>query len=99
MKKLLAMVALMGGLLLGGCARTVVRERPVITQVQVPVQCPNAAERERLRRLRPTPLREQPMPPTAVERNARSQAQLGRYEAPGGWGDQVDAALNRCAQP
>lgn len=99
MKKLIAMVALVGAMLLAGCTTPVVRERPVITQVQVPVQCPDAAERERLRRLRPTPLREQPMPPTAVERNARAQAQLGRYEAPGGWADQVDAALDRCAHP
>jgi hypothetical protein len=74
-------------------------EHRVIQYVDRPVACPPKEERERLRKLRPTPLREQPMPATAVERNAKSQAQLGLYEAEGGYADQVDAALNRCQTP
>ena len=78
-------------------------ERPVVTKevpvyVERRVECPSAAERARLQALRPTPLREQPMPATAVERNAKAQAQLGLYEAEGGYADQVDSALDRCQQ-
>ena len=77
--------------------------RPVETKtqvVEVPVRapCPDPAERNRLRKLRPVPLAEQPMPPTARERVGKMSAQLGRYEAPGGWADQIDAALDRCQQ-
>ena len=81
-----------------GCAPQVVyKDRPVITYVEKPVVCPTKAERERLRLQRPVPLRDQVMPATALERNAKTQAQLGRYEAEGGYADQVDAALDRCS--
>lgn len=87
-------------LLLAGCApKVITKEHQVITYVEKPIVCPSAEERERLRKLRPAPLRGQPMPPTVVERNAKSQAQLGLYEAEGGYADQVDAALNRCQKP
>jgi hypothetical protein len=73
-----------------------ISEKPIITYVDRPVQCPSPEERERLRKLKPTPLRDQKMPTDPVARNAQSQAQLGLYEAPGGYADQVEAALNRC---
>lgn len=71
-------------------------EKPVITHVEVPAPCPTAEERERLRTLRPVALRNQPMPTTVGERTAKALAQLGKYEAEGGYADQVDAALDRC---
>lgn len=73
-----------------------ISERPVITYVDRPVQCPSPEERERLRKLKPAPLRDKPMPTDPVARIAQSQAQLGLYEAPGAYADQVEAALNRC---
>lgn len=91
-------IALVAALALSACTKTITVEKPVITRVEVPAPCPDAAERERLRALRPAPLRTQPMPETAVERNAKAMAQLGRYEAEGGYADQVDAALDRCQQ-
>ena len=93
MKRLIALAAL--GLAACGHEPLTI-EKPVITYVDHPVQCPSPEERERLRKLRPTPLRDQPMPTDPVARNAQSQAQLGRYEAPGGYADQVEAALDRC---
>lgn len=64
--------------------------------VDRPVACPPPAETDKLLAERPAPLRDDPMPPTAVERVAKSSAQLGKYEADGGWGDKVEAALKRC---
>lgn len=96
MKRLIALLMLAA---LGACSPAVTQERIREVQVQVRVECPTPAERARLRALRPTRLQDQIMPPTAVERNAKAQAQLGRYEAPGGYADQVDAALNRCQTP
>lgn len=87
-------------LVLGACAPKVMTvEKPVITYAEVPAACPPKAERDRLRAARPKPLRDQPMPATAVERTAVTVAQLGRYEAEGGYADQVDAALDRCQRP
>lgn len=83
-------------LALGACTKTITVEKPVVTRVEIPVACPSPEERERLRTLRPAPLRTEPMPDTAVERNAKTVAQLGKYEAEGGYADQVDAALDRC---
>lgn len=87
---------LIAALFLAGCGRTVTVEKPVITYVEKRVECPSPAERARLKALRPNALRNQPMPPTAVERNAQTSAQLGKYEAEGAYADQVDAALDRC---
>lgn len=77
-------------------AGTAVETRIQVERVPVRAACPEPAERARLAKLRPTPLREQPMPATADERVAKQAAQLGRYEAKGAWADQVDAALDRC---
>ncbi|WP_156930381.1 hypothetical protein [Sphingomonas jaspsi] len=94
MKKVPVTVAVLA---LGACTpKQVIVEKPVVTYVEKPVACPSKEERARLKALRPTPLREQDMPASAVERNAKAQAQLGRYEAEGGWADQVDSALDRC---
>ena len=84
---------------LAACSPQVVT-RTEIKTVEVPVRavCPDAETYESLRAGRPTPLRSQPMPPTAEERVAASQAQLGRYEAEGAWADQVGAAMARCQQ-
>jgi hypothetical protein len=81
---------------LTGCQTPPTVEKPVITYVEKRVECPSAEERERLRNLRPAPLREGTMPDDKVVRVAQSEAQLGRYEAEGGYADQVDAALDRC---
>lgn len=92
-------LTIMAACALTACGRDhapLIVEKPVITYVDHPVQCPSPAERERLRALRPAPLRTTPMPDTVVERNAKTQAQLGKYEAEGGYADQVDAALDRC---
>lgn len=87
-------------LLLSACSpKEIIVEKPVITYVEKPVACPSKEEYERLKALRPQPLRNQPMPETAVERSAKAQAQLGKYEAEGGWADQVDSALTRCQTP
>lgn len=82
------------------CApKVITKEVPVITYVKTPIECPSKEERARLQKLRPNALRNQPMPTTVVERNAKAQAQLGLYEAEGGYADQVDAALDRCQKP
>ncbi len=80
------------------CSRpgTATETRIQIERVPVRAPCPDPTERKRLADLRPKPLRDQPMPATADERVAKQAAQLGRYEAKGAWGDQVDAALDRC---
>jgi hypothetical protein len=96
-------MACVAAVLLSACGKTP-PPRPVevktqIVQVEVPAPCPAPAERERLRQLRPQRLADQPMPATARERVAKTSAQLGRYEAPGGYADQVDAALDRCQRP
>lgn len=97
------MVMMAAALLAAGCARTPpprpVEVRTQTVEVQVRAPCPDPAERERLRAARPARLADQPMPETARERVAKTTAQLGRFEAPGGWADQVDAALDRCQQP
>jgi len=92
-------LALLVSSLVSACASPVIQERIREVRVPVRVECPAAPERARLRTLRPTRLQDQIMPTTAVERNAKSQAQLGLYEAQGGYADQVDAALNRCQTP
>lgn len=86
------------GLCLAGCAgKTPPPEiRIERVTVQVPAPCPAKPVYDELVRSRPTPLRESPMPATKEERVARTAAQLGRYEAEGGWADQVSAALDRC---
>lgn len=87
-------------LLLGGCA-TVARPSEQTTKtlkVQVRAPCPAKAEYDKLKGSRPLPLRSQPMPATKEQRVAQTGAQLGKYEAEGGWGDQVEAALDRCQQ-
>ncbi len=58
--------------------------------------CPDEGTYNKLKASRPEPLRNQARPSTGVERAARTSAQLGMYEAPGKWADQVSAALDRC---
>lgn len=94
--KTVAAVLMLGLAACAGKPRIEYIEKPVIQRVEVPAPCPVATERERLRTLRPVPLREQTMPATAVERTAQAIAQLGKYEAEGGYADQIDTALDRC---
>lgn len=86
-----------GALALAGCGKTVATEvRIERINVPVPAPCPAKAEYDKLKRSRPVPLRSQPMPGTAEERVAKQAAQLGRFEAEGGWADRAEAALDRC---
>lgn len=71
--------------------------RTVVQKVPVRARCPEPSVYDALKATRPRPLRSQEMPATAQERTAATAAQLGRYEAPGGWGDRAVAALDRCA--
>lgn len=91
-------VILGAALLLAGCGRTGVATETKFQIERVPVRapCPDRKTYEALKAGRPKPLRSQPMPATADERVAKQAAQLGRYEAAGGWGDQAEAALDRC---
>lgn len=70
-------------------------------RVEVPIRapCPSPEEYARLTALRPVPLAQQPMPEAVEQRVAKIVAQLGLWEAPGTFGDQVTAALARCQQP
>lgn len=94
--KHLALLALVA---LSACNPASVRptvEKPVITYVEKRIECPSKEERDRLRNARPKPLRDQAMPTDPVERSGQVNAQLGEYEATGGYADQVEAALDRC---
>ena len=94
MKRVLSLYALA----LGGCATTApVETRVQIERVPVAARCPDKTTYEGLVADQPRPLRDQPMPASADERVAKSQAQLGRYEAKGGWVDRARAALDRCS--
>lgn len=95
-----ALILLPVALLLSACGKDVA---PLITQfnpvaVAVPSACPERAVGADLIASRPNPLRNQARPPDASVRSALSQAQLGMYEAEGGWADKVVTALKRCQQ-
>lgn len=91
-------IAILGAaLLLAGCgAGTATETRVQIERVPVRAPCPDKATYDSLKAGRPKPLRSTPMPATADERVAKQAAQLGRFEAAGGWADQAEAALDRC---
>ncbi len=96
MKKLLILAPLA---LLAGCGAGTATETRVQTQyIPVRAACPAPAEYAKLKAGRPVPLIQTPEPATAQERSDKQFAQLGRYEAPGGWADKVSAALDRCQQ-
>lgn len=83
---------------LSGCTKAAVstETRVQVVKELVPAPCPDKDVYDRLKRKRPVPLRHQPMPDTPDARVAQQQAQLGRFEAEGGWADKVEAALDRC---
>lgn len=85
---------------LTGCGKTgtAIETRIQIEKVPVRARCPDAETYNKLVTSRPTRLAEQPMPATAQERTAKTAAQLGRYEAKGGWADRAQAALDRCQE-
>lgn len=95
MKRLIFLLPLV---VMAGCATKAV---PVKTEFQpvyinTPVPCPEKGVGDDLIKTRPVPLRGQTKPSDASVRSAQSQAQLGKYEAEGGWADKVVAALTRC---
>lgn len=93
MKKLIALLLLP----LAACKHDISTVHSVSTvYVDRPAACPNRQESDRLIASRPVPLRNRTMPKTRLERVAQSEAQLGKYEADGGWSDQVVVALKRC---
>lgn len=94
--KIIALIALTA---LAGCAGRSVRVEVQRVEVKVPVACPPAEIANGLLADRPIPLRSQPMPAEADVRSAKRSAQLGRFEAEGGWADRVEAALRRCQTP
>lgn len=70
------------------------RYKTITTTVRGP--CPDEGTYKQLVANRPRPLRDQARPRSGVERNARIAAQLGLFEAAGGWADKVLAVLARC---
>lgn len=90
---LLGAVALLSGCMGSG---TPVETKWKTVTVTVRGPCPEEAVYNQIVAEKPKPLREQPMPPTAVERNAKTSAQLGSFEATGGWADKVMSVLARC---
>lgn len=96
MLKTLSVIAL--ALLVSACASTpaAVETRWKTITVTKRGPCPAPTVYEKLKASRPTPLRNQAKPASAVERGARTSAQLGLYEAEGKWADQVQSALDRC---
>lgn len=96
---MLAILAAGLAVTLASCgAGTATEVRVQIEKVPVRAPCPDKKTYDDLKSSRPAPLRSQPMPDTAQERVAKTTAQLGRYEAPGGWGDRASAALDRCQE-
>lgn len=82
---------------LAGCgAATAVETRVQIEKVPVPAPCPNDEDYAGIVAGRPVPLRDTPMPADPDVRVAKAIAQLGRYEAKGGWADQAMAIIDRC---
>lgn len=94
-------IAILALLPLAACAGKVavpVEVRTVVQKIPVRAACPAPDAYLALKAGRPKPLRDQPMPATADVRTAKTAAQLGRFEAPGGWADRVEAALDRCQE-
>lgn len=90
-------VALLGLILTGCAAKAVpVKMEYQTVYVNVPAPCPETGVAEGLINSRPQPLRGTEKPSDASVRSALSQAQLGKFEAEGGWADQVVAVLKRC---
>lgn len=83
--------------LTAGCGAATITKTEIRT-VRVPYRapCPEPDVYQGIKNARPVPLRTQPKPPTPEERSAKAQAQLGRYEAEGGWADRAMSALDRC---
>lgn len=95
MKSLVAAAVL--AITLAGCGHGVAvetRYKTITTTVRGP--CPDEATYREIVAKRPVPLRDQARPSTPVERNARQSAQLGMFEAAGGWADKVLSILARC---
>lgn len=96
MKTMIAMASLLALAACGSDGGVRVETQYKTVYVQTPAPCPKADVYVSLTAARPKPLSSQAMPATAEERNAKTVAQLGRYEAKGGWADKVQAALDRC---
>ena len=96
MRTLVIFVLMAMGLAGCGAGGAAVETRVQIEKVPVRVPCPSPEVYAKLVRTQPVPLVTQKMPATADERVARQSAQLGLYEAKGGWADRARAALDRC---
>lgn len=97
--RVLAILAICAVPLAGcGAAGTATEVRVETLKVPVRARCPDKATYDGLKATRPRPLREQPMPADPDVRVAKTQAQLGRFEAQGGWADRAEAALDRCQE-
>lgn len=85
-------------LLLGACAHDqgVARIEYRKVYVTVPDKCPDDETYAKVMATKPVPLREQQRPATEAEQRAAERAQLGRYEAPGGYADQSSTVLKSC---
>lgn len=85
--------------LLAGCGAhpgTPSEVKVQIEKVAVRAPCPSPEVYKDITANRPVPLVKQAMPADPDVRVARTTAQLGKYEARGGWADQVQAVLDRC---
>ncbi len=103
--KVLKLLPLLVGIILMSLIVTACGPRPAVVQtrvqvekVPVPARCPDRASYEALKKDRPRPLRERAMPASPEERVAQTAAQLGRFEAKGGWADRAEAILDRCQE-
>lgn len=92
----IASTAILAGLLAGCGAATITKTEIRTVRVPYRAPCPAPDVYQEIKNGKPIPLRTQPKPPTPEERNAKAQAQLGRYEAEGGWADKAMSALDRC---
>ncbi len=89
---------LLAALPLAACGShgTAIETRIQIEKVPVRAPCPDADTYKGLVADQPVKLVNKPRPATAQERTAQTAAQLGKYEAKGGWADRARAALDRC---
>lgn len=84
-------------LCLAACTTPTITEVEYKTvEVSVRAPCPDDETLAALRAARPVPLREQPQPADAEQRQKIERQQLGRYEAPGAFADQAMTVVENC---
>jgi hypothetical protein len=75
---------------------SIVEKEFVEVRVAVRAPCPDPETYAAVTAARPVPLRDQAAPSTEAERYLAERRQLGLYERPDGWADQVSAVMARC---